>query len=160
MLWQRSGIRKTSEKYLRVSESFVELSMRLWAASESISIGYRGVEVVSSATGISKPTIEKGMRKIHESHYPRDRTRREGGGRKEIAHKDPGIIQKLRELIVPSVSDDPQSSLLWVSRSICKLSEEMTGTGYGMSHTKVRSILLDLRFRLTRVRQGIGISCR
>ena len=148
-------VKKTSEKYLRVSESFDELSRRLWAASESISIGYGGVEVVSSATGISKPTIEKGIREIHENNYPRDRTRREGGGRKEITHKDPGIIRKLRELIEPSVSGDPQSSLLWVSRSIRKLSEEMTGTGYRMSHTKVRSLLLDLGFRLKGNRKNV-----
>ncbi|EQD75192.1 Rhodopirellula transposase family protein, partial [mine drainage metagenome] len=148
-------VKATSEKYLRVSGSFDELSRRLWAANESISMGYGGVEVVSSAIGISKPTIEKGIKEIQENNYPRGRTRREGGGRKELSHKDPGIIQKLRELIEPSVSGDPQSSLLWVSRSIRRLSEEMSNMGYAVSHTKVRSLLLDLGFRLKGNRKNV-----
>ena len=141
-------VRRTREKYLRVSGSFDELSRRLWVANESISMGYGGVEVVSSATGVSKPTIEKGIKEIQENSYPKDRKRRKGGGRKELSHKDPGIIQKLMDLIGPSISGDPQSSLLWVSRSIRRLSEEMTRTGYEISHTKVRNLLLDLGFGL------------
>ena len=155
ILDKESLVRRTSEKYLRVSESFNELSRRLWAANESISLGYGGVEVVALATGISKPTIEKGIREIGEKDYPRDRTRRKGGGRKELSHKDPGIIGKLREIIDPSIYGDPQSSMLWVSRSTRRLSEEMAKTGYTVSHTKVRSLLLDMGFRLKTNRKNV-----
>lgn len=141
-------IRSTREKYLRISESLDELSRRLWAANESMSIGYGGVAVVSMATGISKPTIEKGIHEIRESDYPRDRIRRKGGGRKELSQKEPGLIRDLRKLIEPSVSGDPQSSLLWVSRSLRRISEEMGNTGYAVSHAKVGNLLHDMGFRL------------
>ena len=155
ILDKESLVRRTSEKYLRVSESFNELSRRLWAANESISIGYGGVEVVALATGISKPTIEKGIREITEKDYPRDRTRRKGGGRKELSNKDPRIIGKLREIIDPSIYGDPQSSMLWVSRSTRRLSEEMANMGYTVSHTKVRTLLLDMGFRLKANRKNV-----
>ena len=73
---------KTREKYLRVSESLDELSRRLWAANESLSIGYGGIEIVARATGLSRPTISKGISDITEKKYPKGRKRREGGGRK------------------------------------------------------------------------------
>ena len=71
-------VSRTREKYNRISGSFNELSRRLWAANESISIGYGGIEIVSRATGLSRPTIHKGIKEIEESLYPKDRTRRSG----------------------------------------------------------------------------------
>lgn len=148
-------VRRTREKYLRVSESFNELSRRLWAANESISLGYGGVEVVSLATGISRPTIEKGIMEIVDKDYPKDRTRREGGGRKELSYMNPGIMVKLRQIVDPSISGDPQSLLLWVSRSTRRLSEEMANYGYTVSHTKVRNLLFNMGFRLKANRKNV-----
>jgi len=148
-------VRRTREKYLRVSESFNELSRRLWAANESISLGYGGVEVVSLATGISRPTIEKGIMEIVDKDYPKDRTRREGGGRKELSYMNPGIMVKLRQIVDPSISGDPQSLLLWVSRSTRRLSEEMANYGYTVSHTKVRNLLFNMGLRLKANRKNV-----
>ena len=139
---------RTREKYLRIYGSFNELSRRLWAANESISIGYGGIEIVSRATGISRPTIHKGIEEIEESRYPKDRTRRSGGGRKDLAVKNPDIATKLRELIEPSIAGNPQSSIIWVSKSLRHLEAEMNASGYAISYAKIGHILHDEGFNL------------
>ncbi len=71
-------VKGRSEKYLMVSESFNDLSRRSWAAKESISTGYSGMEVTSLTTGISRLTIGKGIKEIVERDYLRDSTGRNG----------------------------------------------------------------------------------
>ena len=71
-------VKGRSEKYLMVSESFNDLSRRSWAAEESISTGYGGMEATSLTTDISRLTIEKGIKEIVEKDYLRDSTGRNG----------------------------------------------------------------------------------
>ncbi len=141
-------VRKTTVKYLRISGSLNELSRRLWAANESISIGYGGPAIVSRATGLSRPTIRKGMNEISEGDYPKEGTRRSGGGRKDLTVKRPGIMAKLWGVVEPSIAGDPQSPILWVSRSLRHLEEEMIGSGYTISYAKIGNILHDMGFNL------------
>ena len=51
-------------KYTAVSPVLDERSRRRWAAAESLSIGYGGDALVSSATGLARETIRKGRREI------------------------------------------------------------------------------------------------
>ena len=141
-------VSRTREKYKRISSSFNELSRRLWAANESISMGYGGIEIVSRATGLSRPTIHKGIKEIEESRYPEDRTRRSGGGRKDLTEKNPDLITKLRELVEPSTAGNPQSSIIWVSKSLRHLETEMNASGYAISYAKIGNILHDEGFNL------------
>ena len=141
-------VSRTREKYHRISDSFNELSRRLWAANESISTGYGGIEIVSRATGLSRPTIHKGMKEIEESRYPKDRTRRSGGGRKDLTVKNPDLVTKLRELVEPSIAGNPQSSIIWVSKSLRHLETGMNASGYAISYAKIGNILHDEGFNL------------
>ena len=45
------------EKYAIVGPLLDERARRLWAAAESIAIGYGGDSVVSAATGLARETI-------------------------------------------------------------------------------------------------------
>ena len=141
-------VMKTREKYQRVATSFNELSRRLWAANESISIGYGGISIVSEATGISKPTIVKGIKEINLKDYPGRGTRRKGGGRKELTVKTPDLAMRLRELIEPSIAGNPQSPILWVSRSLRHLESEMNNHGYRISYAKIGHILHNMGYNL------------
>lgn len=152
-------VMKTGEKYRRVASSFNELSRRLWAANESISIGYGGISIVSEATGISKPTIVKGINEINHKDYPEERTRRQGGGRKDLTARMPDISMKLRELIEPSIAGNPQSSILWVSRSLRHLESEMRASGYRISYARIGHMLHDMGYNLKgnkKTREGKG----
>ena len=51
-------------------------STAVWAAAESLAIGYGGDAVVSSATGLARETIRKGRREISRDEAPTDRFRR------------------------------------------------------------------------------------
>ena len=141
-------LKNTKEKFERISASFDELSRRLWAANESISIGYGGIAIVSKATGLSRPAIVRGIREIHEDDYPKDRKRRKGGGRKNLTVKRPDIREKLRELVEPSIQGDPQSPMLWISRSLRNLEAEMIRLGYAISYASVGHILHGMDFNL------------
>ncbi len=145
---EKELIDRTTEKYQRIAASFNELSRRLWAANESISIGYGGIAIVSRATGISRPTILKGMNEINNNDYPSCRTRRKGGGRKDLVVKRPDLAMKLRELVEPSIAGNPQTSILWVSRSLRHLESEMNASGYEISYAKIGHALHNMGFNL------------
>jgi hypothetical protein len=140
-------LERTREKYLRVSDSFNELSRRLWAGNESLSIGYGGIAIVSRATGLSKDTVRKGMDDIIGKSYPLDSIRREGGGRKGFS-KRPDIMKTIRDLVESSILGDPQSPMRWISKSLRHVQDEMNRLGYGISYVTVGNILHDMDFNL------------
>ncbi len=141
-------VRRTMEKYNRISDSLDELSRRLWAANESLSIGYGGIEIVSRATGLSRPTIHNGIIELEGHLYPVGRTRKTGGGRKDLTAIQPDMILKLKALVDPSIAGNPQSSVLWISRSLRHLEKEMKACGYTVSYKKIGNILHDEGFSL------------
>ena len=145
---QEELVRKVAEKYNNLSETLNERSRRLWAGNESLSIGYAGIEIVSRATGLSRSTIIKGMKEITDKRELKDRIRDLGGGRKKEVDKDPGIREELIRLIEPSTRGDPQSPLLWESKSLRKLSSELKEKGYDVSHVLVEKLLHDMKYNL------------
>ena len=66
-------IKNIAAKYNNLSGTFNERTRRLWAGSESTSIGYGGIEIVSRATGLARDTIIKGMNEIREGRALRMR---------------------------------------------------------------------------------------
>ena len=55
-----------SEKFKLLCDSFNERQRRLWAATETLNLGYGAISIVSRATGISRPTIMRGINKLNE----------------------------------------------------------------------------------------------
>ena len=145
---QEELVRKVAEKYNNLSKTLNERSRRLWAGNESLSIGYAGIEIVSRATGLSRSTIIKGMKEITDKRELKDRIRDHGGGRKKEVDKNPGIREELIRLIEPSTRGDPQSPLLWESKSLRKLSSELKEKGYDVSHVLVEKLLHDMKYNL------------
>jgi hypothetical protein len=75
---------KVVAKYAAIELVLDERGRRLWAAAESLSIGYGVDALVSDATGISRPTIGSGRRQLATGAYERTRVRRRGGGRRRL----------------------------------------------------------------------------
>lgn len=72
------------EKFIRIASYLDEKSKRLWCANEALSLGWRGVTLVSQATGMSRATITKGIKELTSAlDIPHERIRRPGGGRKK-----------------------------------------------------------------------------
>jgi hypothetical protein len=53
-------------KFVVMSPLLDERARRLWAAAESVAIGYGGDSVVSSATGLARQTIRNGRLELAE----------------------------------------------------------------------------------------------
>ena len=112
------------------------------AASEAMSLGHGGVTIVSRACGLSRPAIYRGIRELQEgSPLEPGRVRRRGAGRKPITRSDPGIVTALEELIIGATRGDPQSPLLWTSKSTRTLAAELSCKEHVLSHTTVALLL-------------------
>jgi DNA-binding phage protein len=58
------------EKYSLLKNQLDEKARRLWAASEALVLGGRGVSAVHRATGLSRTTIAKGIAEIKTQAPP------------------------------------------------------------------------------------------
>jgi hypothetical protein len=146
-------------KYAAIETVLDERGRRLWAAAESVSIGYGGAAVVSDATGISLPTIRSGRRELASGNYERERVRRPGGGRPSLGETQPGLKAALERLVDPVSRGDPCSALRWTCKSRAKLATALTKAGWRVSTTSVGRLLHTLGYSLQSVsksREGIS----
>ena len=124
-----------------------ERQRRILCASEAKAYGYGGVKRISEMTGISRPTIYKGLKQLGDHKAP-DQVRVFGGGRKKIINTETKLIESLESMIDPSTRGDPESPLRWTSKSVRKLSEQLKKEGYQISHQTVATILYELDYSL------------
>ena len=131
-----------SERYEIISPFLDEKSRRLMVAVESKVLGYGGIGIVSELTGVSRSTISAGLKELKEPDLvdPR-RIRKEGGGRKKAVEKFPAIEKELEQLVEPALRGEPDSPLMWTSKSLRKLSAELKIKGLDVSHKLVGEIL-------------------
>jgi Rhodopirellula transposase DDE domain len=135
-------------KYAALSSLLNERARRLWAAAESVAIGYGGDAVVSSATGLAPTTIRRGRRQLAEGGPPTPRLRRPGAGRPGVETSQPGLTTALEALVEPVTRGDPTSPLRWTCKSKAKLAAALTAQGWRVSATTVGRLLHDLGYRL------------
>jgi hypothetical protein len=129
-------------KYASLAPVLTERSRRLWAATEARALGHGGIAAVERATGISRSTIERGLRQLaSDEPLSPDRTRRPGGGRKRATDKDTMLAADLEALVEPTASGDPDSPLRWTSKSLRRLAEELQAMGHTASHRLVADLL-------------------
>ena len=130
-----------------------ERGRRLWAAAESRAVGYGGDSLVSSATGVSRPTIRAGRREIEAGVEVGQRVRRAGAGRPNIESAQPGVKEALEKLVDPLTRGDPCSALRWTCKSRAKLTAALVKAGWRVSSTTVRRLLHELGYSLQSVRK-------
>jgi hypothetical protein len=153
------------KKYELLQPIMTERMRRHWAASEALSLSRGGVTLVSQATGLSRNTIEAGIRELRtqvdlppEEVHP-ERVRFPGGGRHRLTSNDPTLIEDLEALVEPATRGDPQSPLRWTSKSTRKLAVELNRQGHRVSHVSVAALLHDLDYSLQanrKTREGKG----
>ena len=137
------------EKFRALAGELNERQRRLWAASEARAAGRGGIAATARATGISVPTIRKGMRELAAGErLESGRVRRRGGGRKPITELDPTLLGDLERLVDADRRGDPESLLLWTSKSVRHLAEGLRGLGHEVHFTKVAQLLRGLGYSL------------
>lgn len=131
---------------------------RLWAASEAVALGKKGIKTVAFATGLSTKTIRRGIQEL-QAPLPQDNSnitlskstnqvRKAGGGRKSLWKKDETLIKDLEQLIAPVTRGDPCSSLLWTSKSTSKLAKALEEKKHKISPRTVAKLLKQLGYSL------------
>ena len=134
-----------------------ERSRRLLVAAESAAIGRGGISAVSTATGVSRSVIRKGMAELKQavSSPPLGRVRRPGGGRKRATERDPNLQRDLEKLVEPVTPGDPESPLRWTCKSVRKLAEELNRAGHQTNRQTVAELLRAIGYSLQANRQTL-----
>ena len=140
-------------KYAVLGELLDERARRLWAATESLAIGYGGDSLVSSATGLARATIRQGRRELEAKVDMGGRVRRRGAGRPRLGRVQPGLMEALEVLVEPSTRGDPTSPLRWTCKSKAKLAATLSKEGWSVSATTVGRMLHELGYSLQSVRK-------
>lgn len=136
-------------KYIAMLAHLDERGRRQWAAIEARSLGRGGITAVSAATGLSQPTVRKGVKELDDHEpLPIDRQRKTGGGRKAIAEVQEELVVALNRLIDPSTRGDPMNALRWTCKSTRCLAAELVSHGYDVSATSVRRLLKSMGYSL------------
>jgi hypothetical protein len=117
------------------------------------------ISAVARATGLSRPTVRKGRHEIEEVkprwYHDVMRIRNPGGGRKRVEEEDPFLVRDLEQLVNPYTRGDPESALLYLSRSVRRLADQLKVMGHHVSDWVVRRLLHGLRYSLQANRKTI-----
>lgn len=133
---------KLRKKYQTILPHLNEKQKRIFLSAESEYFGRGGIVKVSKISGISRVTIAKGIKEIlNEDVNLSSRARKKGGGRKKEVFKQPNIEKALEELMEPVTRGEPESPLLWTSKSLRNLSEELEKNNYKISRNIISRIL-------------------
>ena len=111
-----------------------EKSRRLVLAAVALAAGDGGITAVAKAAGASWQTVADGVAELESGRVaPAGRVRRAGAGRKKLAETDPGLVPALLALVEDSSRGDPESPLLWTTKSAKNLSGELAKQGHRCS---------------------------
>jgi len=150
-------ILRIREKFTHLKPLLNERAIRIWCATEAIAYGRGGKALVHQATGVSWPTITKGIAELKTLSANQDlvRVRRKGGGRKKITEKDKTLLNDLDKLIEPTTRGDPETPLRWSSKSTIKLSKELCEQGHRITQMSVHRLLIQQRYSMKSNRKRI-----
>jgi hypothetical protein len=142
-------------KYQALEKVLNERARRLWAATESSSIGYGGDSVVAGATGLARETIRAGREELKGGEAGTERQRRLGGGRKALVVRQEGWVEALERMVSPTTRGDPMSPLRWTCKSTRNLATELRHEDYRVSHVSVGKKLHELGYSLHALRKNL-----
>jgi hypothetical protein len=150
----RENVKRIDKRFQLLAPFMNEKMRRLGSAAEADVFGHGGIGLVAQATGISRTTISNGLKELEiPDKMGSERQRKAGGGRKKTRATTPGLEEALAKLLEPAVRGEPDSPLLWTSKSLRRLSAELRANGYDVSHKLVGVILKNKGFRLQATRK-------
>jgi hypothetical protein len=137
------------QRFAALAPLLDERGRRRFAAAEALTAGRGGIMAVSRATGLARSTIGRALAELRRGdEFDPARVRRPGGGRKPLIEQDPTLLADLRRLVEPDTRGDPQSPLLWTSKSLRKIAAGLCGQGHRIGYTLVGELLHRLGYSL------------
>lgn len=134
--------RRYTSIWNELESHFDEKDKRLLAAAMAKSLGYGAQKTIVEITKVNEDTIKLGTEQLNGiESLPNDRVRRIGGGRKPITELYPDLEAELLKLVEANTQGDPESPLLWTSKSLNNLTTELIEKGYPISIPTVSALL-------------------
>ena len=136
--------------FLRLLDSLNEAQKRWLLGREALRRGRGGIKEMCQLSGVSKPTVMKGIRELQlgTTLLEGGRIRQSGGGRKKIKETNPEIAESLRAILEETTAGDPMRLLKWTSKSTYKIRNYLIGLGYTISEDTVQRLLRDFDYSL------------
>ena len=125
-----------------------EKQKRIYLATEAEGLGYGGLKVIHEITGVSKTTILRGKKELHEGNYQQGRIRKSGGGRKTITQKYINIQKEIEKVVENNTLGNPEKVLLWTTKSLRGIEKALREEGFDISHDTVGNILKEMGYSL------------
>src|ERR1700687_3479230 len=151
-------VRVARKRYRELAPVLNEQSLRRFVALEAQALGRGGVSLMARISGLARSTIYHGLSDIrHNVSAPEGRTRQKGGGRKRKAIQDPTLVVDLKSLVEAATRGDPMRPLLWTTRSLRNLVNELAKKGHKVCPTIVGNLLRDMGYSLqanSKTREG------
>jgi hypothetical protein len=120
-----------AERYRLMSPQLNERQRRRFAATEARTFGRGGIAAAARACGMAENTVRKGLAELDDPEpLAAERVRSEGAGRKRAVESDPKLLDDLRVLVEDDVRGDPERVLLWTSKSLRTLADELAARGH------------------------------
>lgn len=140
----------TDPLFSKVLSTLNESQKRWYVAREAINYGRGGIKITHELTGISRPTIIKGMQELKSKKELQTdmRIRSVGGGRKNISETAPEFEKLLKKIMDEITAGDPMSLLRWTNKSVEGITELVKKKGCNVSRETVRKKLLELDYSL------------
>ena len=120
-----------------------ERQSRIYLASEALSHGWGGITLISNLSEKSPKVIQLGIKELKKEipEAPENRIRREGAGRKQEKDKQQGLEKAILDIVEAHTVGDPMRVIIWTSKSVRKIQEELKKQGFKVSHELIRQIL-------------------
>lgn len=127
-----------------------ERQRRIYLAAESQSLGWGGKSKIAQLSLVTRRTIAKGEKEslMTENDAPKNRIRKNGGGRKKSIEHQPEMLRAIGDIVAPHTMGNPMNPLIWTSKSIRKITDELRVLGYTVCHEVVRQCLIELGYSL------------
>jgi hypothetical protein len=141
--------KKLAVKYEKIFPILTESQRRIIAAADAEFIGRGGTVIVSKASGMSRSTIAIGMQELKTGVVDfSTRIRKAGAGRKTLFESDATLEKDIDKLVSPVTRGDPESPLLWCSKSLRNVADALQLQGHKISHNAVGMILKEKGYSL------------
>ena len=136
---------------VKLLDTLDEAQKRWFVGREAMLLGHGGVKRMCEVSGLSKPTVIKGVKELRSRQPLREvggRIRRVGGGRKPLEEADPQLTQMLGRIMEETTAGDPMSLLRWTSKSTYQIRDELRRRGHPVSEDTVQRRLKEMDYTL------------
>jgi Rhodopirellula transposase DDE domain len=146
-----SSVNQDALLFKRILGALDEAQRRWLVGREALRLGRGGIQRMLEVSGLSKPTILKGIQELHSRRAlggEGNRIRRRGGGRKPIEEHHPEVTDLLEQIMEESTVGDPMSPLKWSSKSSYQIQQHLENQGHRISEDTIQRRLRKLGYSL------------